>query len=264
MAYIARTDMSDANVKSWSWNVGTTWHLYSSFVQECTQCAESKTDYDIYHHKMSSLYFGFAALESFLNKEMSEMLRARGRDETAIINELRKTREADKWSKWPILIVDEDILKESVDRLCFMKEIRNEVTHPKRRDHLLYDYIYGYKPEELLEIVSKAMVVIRERQGNSFDYWMIGWNYVGFNFKKGEMSLENNLNSFYYTCGRLGFHPLPTQDEFEKKIMGSYSSFLKLKKAFSELSILIEPKVWGFVSPRLTRRWWDPSIFEND
>lgn len=256
--------MSDANVKSWSWNVGTTWHLYSSFVQECAQCAEAKTDYDVYHHKMSSLYFGFSALESFLNKEMSELLRARGDDESSIINELRKSRETDKWSEWPTIIVGENVLLQSIDRLCFMKEIRNEVTHPKRRDHILYDYVYGYNPEELFEIVSRTMVCIRERQRKPFDYWMIGWNYIGHNFKDRELCLSNNLNGFYYTCLNVGFKPMPPQQSFEKRVMGSYDSFLRLKNAFDNSGLTIEPKNRLFNSPRLTRRWWDPCVFDAD
>lgn len=252
MVYVPRTELSNPQEHEYRWNVDTTWHLYSFMIQEYEQMKESETQFEIYHHKMASLYFGFGAIESFLNTETMIIRTKEGNNKKSKpCDELIK--ELSGWS----------IETSLFEKMKYLKEIRNEITHSKRKDQLLYGYIDNYDIDELVNIVQDIIVTIKENQNKPFPYWLIGWNYIGFNFNGKELCLCNNLNSFYYSCINIGFSPMPPQSMFEKKIMGSYESFLKLKYAFNSSNLIIEPKDPMFDAPRLTRRWWDKDILDK-
>ena len=53
-------------------------------IQEYEQMKESETQFEIYHHKMASLYFGFGAIESFLNAEIRIVFTREGVDDKTI------------------------------------------------------------------------------------------------------------------------------------------------------------------------------------
>ena len=263
MVYVPRTELSNPQEHEYRWNVDTTWHLYSFMIQEYEQMKESETQFEIYHHKMASLYFGFGAIESFLNAEIRIVRTIQGVDDKDILIEIRDAKDKKRWGEWIKEISGGTIEECLFEKMKYLKEIRNEITHSKRKDQLLYGFIDEYSIDEIIDIVQEIIVTIKERQNKPFPYWLIGWNYIGFNFNDKELCLSNNLNGFYYSCLNIGFSPMPPQSMFEKKIMGSYESFLKLKSAFNSSNLIIEPKNPMFDTPRLTRRWWDKDILDK-
>ena len=146
---------------------------------------------------MASLYFGFGAIESFLNAEIRIVFTREGVDDKTIFSNIFKASDEERWYKWIEKISGGTIEKNLFEKMKYLKEIRNETTHSKRKDQLLYGYIDEYSIDEIIDIVQEIIVTIKERQNKPFPYWLIGWNYIGFNFNDKELCLSNNLNSFY-------------------------------------------------------------------
>lgn len=100
MVYVPRTELSNPQEHEYRWNVDTTWHLYSFMIQEYEQMKESETQFEIYHHKMASLYFGFGAIESFLNAEIRIVFTREGVDDKTIFSNIFKASDEERWYKW--------------------------------------------------------------------------------------------------------------------------------------------------------------------
>lgn len=117
----------------------------------------------------------------------------------------------------------------------YYKEIRTEVTHPERRDQLIYDYLTMLDPSEFVDCVQYIFVKSCEIQNKCFQYWMLGWNYVGYNFNVNEPYLSNNLNGFFWSINRLGVFRVPMfeQMSFENRYMTGFESYKRLQKALA-------------------------------
>jgi hypothetical protein len=54
----------------WRWNVDPVWDNYSSMYLESALSLSATNTFEKYHHLRSSLLFGMASIEAFLNQEM--------------------------------------------------------------------------------------------------------------------------------------------------------------------------------------------------
>lgn len=259
--------LSDKKSRVWRWNVDPAWTNFSTMIQEHSFFNKSRTEFERHRASKTCLYFGVASVEAFINKDLRSVMRKNGYDEDSISSILSQNRK--KTEKQNLLkaspfgvIFDDEKYKIFVD----YKKIRNEITHPSRPDQLIYDYIEIVNVEEFVDIVKYILVKICELQGKEFKYWMLGWNYIGFNHSEIELSLEDNLQSFYWSLQRMcleGFNTVP-QEDFLKKYMTGYIAFIKMQKKMDECPFDIEPKNPIFSPPRLTRCWWEHSILVSD
>jgi hypothetical protein len=85
------------------------------------------------------------------------------------------------------------------------QETRNEITHPKRRDHSIYVELDQADPDGLVDAIARAIVTLCEARGVPFPYWVLGWNYVGLNNNPAHPLQSNNLNGFVWSFRGMGY-----------------------------------------------------------
>ena len=259
--------LSDKTSRRWRWNVDPAWTHFSTMIQENHFFTESKTEFERHRASRACIYFGVAAVEAFHNQKLRLLMQGMGHDENAIIEIIASPRKKNvkrtmlESSPFGSIFSDKEY-----EKFREYKKIRNEITHPSRPDQLIFDYLEIVDTKELTAIVKYILVKTCELQDEEFKYWMLGWNYVGFNNCEIELSLNDNLQSFYWSLkymNLVGFTNFQ-QELFLKKCMIGHEAFAKLQAALDEYPFEIEPKHPVFSAPRLTRCWWDHAILDSD
>ncbi len=205
-------------------------------------------------------------MEAALNAAMREHMK--GEAEDAIIERLRKVSFHKKVSVWPSEIADSEFSFEPDFWRFFEqhKQVRDEITHPKQRDHSVYRDLDQADPTAIEKAIARALVSLRVAQGKPWPYWLLSWNYVGMNADPTFPTESNNMNGFYYSLPALGIRWNSTnQMAFEQQGMSSLRNFDELDTFMQKLSVDIEPINSHFPDrPRLTRRWWDTVFLRDD
>ena len=259
--------LSDKTSRSWRWNVDPVWAHFSTMIQENHCFTESETEFERHRASKACIYFGVAAVEAFHNDKLRHLLQGMGHHEddiSEIVASPRKRKE--KWKLLESSSFGSIFSDKEYEKFREYKEIRNEITHPSRPDQLIFDYLEIVDTKKLTEIVKYILVKTCELQGDAFKYWMLGWNYIGFNKNEMEPTFAGNLQSFYWSLINMklpGFVNFP-QELFLKKCMTGHAAFMKLQAALDEYPFEIEPKHLVFSAPRLTRCWWNHSILDSD
>lgn len=246
--------------ETWRWNADLAWHYHCSMFYESAMAQEANNDFMRYHHVRSGIYFAVSALEAFLNGHMRRDLEAKGVPEEEIFKKLRHTKIDEKRKKWPSEICGREIaFPDGVGQIFeAYKDIRNETTHPKRRDHSIYPQLEGANPNKLAEAVSVAMVTVYEGLSDPFPYWVLGWNYVGMNNNPAHPNQGNNMNGFFWSLIEMGFQVSSDEIAWDKLNMVTLQDYHALKDTLDKYPHEIEPYRADLpMRPRLTRRWWD-------
>jgi len=246
----------------WRWNVNPTWENFSSLCQESDTALEAKNKFLRYHHLKAALYFGVGSIESFLNEAMRKKLAKEGIEEEKIHRKLKRTQFGEKLEKWPGELSNPSFFTQNnlADLILVYRELRNEITHPKRRDHSIYRDLDGLDIGELVVLVAEFIVGILEKLQEVFPYWLLGWNFVGMGSEKEKPCLINN-QQFLHALGALGFNIPPDVDDMAKiwqeRNMSSIEGFRRLKEALAKINGC-QPASQRFpFAPRLCRRWWE-------
>lgn len=259
--------LSDKKTRVWRWNVDPAWTNFSAMIQDLSFFNKSRTEFERRRALETCLYFGVASVEAFINQELRSVMHKDGYDEDSIASMLSQSRK--KTEKQNLLkaspfssIFDDEKYRIFGD----YKKIRNEVTHSSRPDQLIYDYIERVKMAEFSDIVKYILVKVCELQGKEFKYWMLGWNYIGFNHSEVELSLGSNLQSFYWSLKQMHLEGFNTvlQEDFLNQCMTGYSAFVAMQKKMDEYPFDIEPKNPIFSRHRLTRYWWEHTVLDSD
>lgn len=248
----------------WRWNVDDVWQSFSSMFQEMSFANQATNDITRYHHLSACLLFGGCAIESFSNASMRKHLKASEEPENKILKCLRYTTLREKIESWPSKIYGITLESSDIEVLFSFLDLRNEVTHRKRIDHSLYKELDETNPIHFVETIQKIFVLFYQGEGDSFPYWLLGWNFVGMNGDYTYPCLINN-QQFKHALNHLGFRvPAFEYDSariWEEKNMRGLDAFQKLKKDFYLKSPDIEPKSESFpMAPRLCKRWWDRQL----
>ncbi len=188
----------------WRWNVDDIWQSYSSMYQESFLAGEMINDIMRYHHLTSCLLFGGCAIESFMNKNMRAFLENKDISEEKIFKKIRYTNLRKKMEKWPSDICNMMVEEKDIETISRFLDLRNEVTHRKRKDHSLYKELDEANPLKFIEAIQSAFIVIYSGLDNSFPYWLLGWNFVGMNGDETHPSLINN-QQFKHALVNMGF-----------------------------------------------------------
>jgi hypothetical protein len=72
------------------WSTDAAWQNFSSLCQEAHFAAEAREETAKFHHLTAALYFGIAAIEAFLNRQMRAYMS--GATEGEILEVLRNGR----------------------------------------------------------------------------------------------------------------------------------------------------------------------------
>ena len=95
---------------------------------------------------------GLGALNLFLNEAMRKKLAKEGMEEERIHRKLKRTQFGEKLEKWPGELSNPSLFTQSnlADLILVYRELRNEITHPKRKDHSIYRDLDGLNIGKLL------------------------------------------------------------------------------------------------------------------
>lgn len=249
----------------WRFNSNIAWHYYSSAFQESILSSESNNPFQRYHHLRACTYFSICCFEAFLNSMMREKLMQNGFDEDTILKKLRKVNLEQKIRIWPTELCGNtlEIPSDIIDTFKSFQGIRNEVAHAKNRDHSIYADLDRMQPVLIVDAVARLIVTTLSAKSQPFPYWLLGWNYVGFNGNPAHPFEGNNLNGFVHSLRNLGirFNNYGSDIVWEQKAMSSMTGYDELKDILSQVPINVEPRDTRFPQkPRLTRRWWDAEV----
>lgn len=257
----------DANNGYWRWFARPVWHHTSSMYQESYLASNAPHEFARYHHLRSCIYFCTAALEAFLNEKMRKQMHEAEFSEAEIYKKLRKGGILDKTKEWPEQLgTNLQLPAYILEHIEGMLEVRNEVTHPKNKDHSILKELDDLNPFWCVKSAAEYMVSFHEAAKEVYPFWLLGWNLVGCNHPAQSFEAANSY--FIMALRNMGFnvpYMLADQiDEWEKFNMTSLSGFQKLYKVLEKNAPDIEPRNNHFpTAPRLTRRWWDIELIQK-
>ena len=259
--------MAEEMAEVWRWNVDDVWQSYSSMFQEASLTHKSRNEIERYHHLSASLLFGGCAVESFLNAKMRAYCKGEGVDENQVLKRLRYTALREKLEKWPSEFCGTAIPEVDVNCIVDFLDLRNEVTHRKRKDHSLYKELDETNVHIFIQALQRAMVMVYSGFGESFPYWLLGWNYVGMNGDETHPCLLSN-QQFKHSLNRFGFNvpawEYHAANEWERAYMSNLEGFAVLHEQVYSRCPDIEPRSEQFPQiPRLCKRWWDRAVIQN-
>jgi SOS response regulatory protein OraA/RecX len=264
--------MDQSRQEHWRWNVDPVWENYSGLVEEAWHSQNLQNDFARAQHLRSALTFAPTCLEAFLNRCMREWLEQRNTSEDQIYGKLRNAKFKEKLNDWPAEFCGRRpnigvSAQRLFDLVADFLDLRNELIHPKAKDHSIYKRLDGLQPQELVSRVSEIIVSICEAKGTAYPYWILGWNFVGFN-RDPTWPCVLPPSEFVHTMARMGFlKPSEALDSqasiaWQTRFLGSSRAFQELRAALRELPYDISPYVdfgWGPVH-RLCKRWWDRDL----
>lgn len=250
----------------WRWNSNHAWHYCSSMFYEAHLIAAAQNEFIRYHHVRSCVYFGVSTVEAFLNQSMRQHMKEAGADEEAIFKKLRRTSLDEKRRDWPAELCGRPVTFDPATEQVFNynKGIRDEVTHPKRRDQSIYPQLDSFNARSFTEAVALTLVGVYEGLAKPFPYWVLGWNFVGLNGDAAWPMETANLNSFYPSLRTMGFKLGHYDVNWDHNNMVTAVDYMRLVAALNTYPDDIEPYTPRFPSkPRLTRRWWDHAFIRQ-
>jgi len=242
------------------WSIDPCWQNFSSLYREVVAAQEAPNEIGKFHHLTSSLYFGIASLEAFLNQRIRRYLENE-KEEEEVFKVLRNVRIMDKLKKWPkkILSTKPEVTDEAMEMLKLFNEIRGDLTHPKTSGHDIYGRLDTIDPDSVIISVAEYIVRYYETAQEIFPYWLFGWNYLNPRPDTHEIIIINN-QQFLHSLAAMRFHvpawDADAADQWQKANMSSFAGYLKLRGAITSFEGC-EPKIDRFpYQPKLCRRWW--------
>lgn len=244
----------------WIWNVNAVWENFSSLCQELDYAQSAKNEFFKYHYTKTSLFFAVGTIESFLNQTMRQHMTSAFEAEEKIFNRM-KAPLGKKLEKWPLELCGTSIslTNELKEILEDYKDVRNEVTHPKNKDHSIYKRIDEMDTKSLKTLIAEYIISILEARNEPFPYWLLGWNFIGLNGDFNYPCLQDNYQ-FLWSLRSMGFD-IPVgdcakMDDWIKQNMSTIDGFREALKVMN--TIACESKSVNFPSkPRLCKKWWD-------
>lgn len=260
--------MDSEEKEVWRWGVDDVWQSYSSMYQEATSASRSQNHIERYHHFSAALLFGGCAVEAFLNAKMRSYYKCELIDEEAIVKRLRYTALREKLERWPAEFGSDPIAEKDINCIGDFLDLRNEVTHRKRKDHSLYKELDDANIFIFIDALQRAMVTVYSGLRESFPYWLLGWNYIGMNGDETYPCLLNN-QQFKHSLNRFGFrvpaYDADAADAWERANMTSLAGLAALKEHVYPRCADIEPRSERFpLMPRLCKRWWDRNVVQQN
>lgn len=258
--------MSEERKIAQIWVLEPTWQNFSSMYREAICAQEATTGMEVSHHRMAVLYFGIAALECFINREMTLRDSSLGLDHEDINKKLRNPKAPlkVKLRTWPEEITGKPLRlrPETMQRILAINDLRGQLTHVKNYWPDIFDELRRIDSMEVVDLVAEYIIAFYQAKGDVFPYWVLGWNYLNPGLAGYDIVLLpytqffHSLNSLGYKleCGR------PYSGEaYEQEVLSDFSGFRKVA-AFLRSKDRCEPK-WDRAphQPKLCRRWWDAS-----
>lgn len=145
--------MTEEKREIWRWNVDDVWQSFSSMFQEAWHASRAHNEIQRYHHLTGALLFGACTVEAFMNAQMRIHCAKSAMPDAEIVQVLRKGNLLEKLRKWPSVISGVSVEKLHLATIAEFLELRNEVTHRKRRDHSLYAELDALHIDRFVEAI---------------------------------------------------------------------------------------------------------------
>lgn len=235
------------------------WQNFCSLYREACATDEVVTAVEKSHHMMAALYFGIAALEAFLNRQMRTHLQD-SKPPDDVLKLLRRTEFRKKLKDWPIEITRQPLLApvEALDLILLCNDVRGDLTHPKATGHLIYEKLLTVRATDVVTAVAKYIVAFHQAQGTTFPYWVFGWNYLNPRTDSHDIIVINE-QQFLFSLAALGYQvPLqwPQSESWTSEYLGTLKGYTAIQTALLGTH-RCEPKDVRFPhQPKLCRRWW--------
>lgn len=259
------------NEEHYRWNVDPVWENLSSAFEEAYRAIEAHNNFMRFNHIRSLLYFASVGFEAFFNKLMRKKMSDQGESERAIIEKLKSVGLGRKINQWPselcLLPVDiEPDISNLFDLFQDYHNLRHSLTHPKDIDHSIYLKLECIDPTQVIRAVQETLLRVHEAVQQAYPYWLLGWNFVGFNRDEAHPFLSNAAQ-FRHSLARMGLiDPADAwycerAERWQQEWMADRQGFARLTSLLNGYPDDIEP--WSEIipglgsPPRLCRRWWD-------
>ena len=241
------------------WFIIPDWQNFSSLIRESKSASACKNGIEISHHLTSSLYFGIATLEAFINSKMRiHLSKTKSLDE--VYKKLRNGHLSEKLKKWPEEIFgrhfgfNENLINTIID----LKDMRNALTHSNVNIYETYENITSITPHEITDAISEYIVKYHEYSNSHYPYWIFGWNYISPNFDTHEIIVINE-ESFLHSLQSLGF-ATPSNylqnNDWRNHHLGTFAGYIIIKNFLNSLSHCEQKSPRFPWKPILCRQWW--------
>lgn len=145
-------------------------------------------------------------------------------------------------------------------------KLRHGLIHPKDIDHSVYLDLDRLDPARVVRAVQETLLHVHEALRRKYPYWLLGWNFVGFNRDPAHPFLSNAAQ-FRQSLPRMKLidsadaWDYNRANNWEQRWMYGQEGFHRLSNLLGTYPEEIEPWIEyipGLGSPpRLCRKWWD-------
>ncbi len=150
------------------------------------------------------------------------------------------------------------IIPEEVSIILFKKykTTRNELTHPKEKDHSIYQdlILLRFEVDKLVQAIAELIICIQTARNETFPYWLTGWNFINMNGNPNWPMVSDNMRfiqQFRHT------QLAEKLEEFEQAKMKTIDHYRELVSFLATQRC--EPQNPEYPhAPRLCKTWWDP------
>lgn len=256
--------------KHYRWNVDPVWENLSSVFEEAYRAREAPNNFMRYKHIRSMLSFASTGLEAFFNRLIRNKMGDRGESNSSISDAINMSLRK-KINDWFIEEYQSPVNLESGTYELYglfeeYHKLRHGLIHPKDIDHSIYLDLDQMEPERVVRVVQETLLRAHEIMQQTFPYWLVGWNFVGFNRDPAHPFLSN-VAQFLHSLARMKLidsadaWDYNRANNWEQKWMCDQEGFHRLSNLLGTYPEEIEPWIEfipGLGSPpRLCHRWWD-------
>ncbi len=250
------------------WNVDPVWENLSSVFEEAHHAREAPNNYVRYKHIRSLLSFAAIGLEAFFNQLIRKRMSERGESNTKIKDFLNMSlrKKANDWLSNEYQCETEFATSELYGIFEEYHKLRQVITHPKDIDHSAYLELDRIDPECVVLSIQDTLLQVHETIQESYPYWLLRWNFVGFNRDPAQPFLSN-VAQFRHSLARMKLInaadacDYSRANDWEQRWMFDQEGFRKLSSLLGTYPDEIEPWIElipGLGSPpRICRKWWD-------
>ena len=249
------------------WNLNPVFKNYCSMYREATESDRAPHEESMLHHVTSSVYFSIACIEAFLNQLKTEELRRDGAKDEEILRLVKNSKFNQKLENWPKEAIGSDeSLKYPTDVIKYIKifhNVRCGLIHPKLTQTEEYKSLEVLTGSKIIEVTATFLAEVWSKKGDSFPYWLLGWNFVNPREHSQEIiTLQNEQFLFSLSAldipVPLGFSPSKQWIQTNMKGAKCWKQLHKTmrNKTYCEKQLAVNGDLFFSMKPRLCKEWW--------
>jgi hypothetical protein len=249
----------------WRLDIETVWESYNRIFFSYKQAGRQSENYLSRLYRSHFVVFSYSFIDAVASKILMEKFKVT-KSQLKKLDCLRQKVEALGNYKVSVAVLS------AYD--SFWKEIewvRNELVHPKRRDHSVAIELDGLDVGNRVSKLNLFAIRAYEIAGMEFPYWLTGWNFVNSmtseSVDQGIVVANNSqFKVFMQECGwRDAQYPFQPLETIENYLMGE-KIYERLMLFLGALNFDTQPLPDGIgfsLMPLWSREWWDRNAMER-